>query len=94
MRLFNFLIIFLILFSFIGCENKISDIDGTWERFDTVWKFENGIAYINGAEYEFYTNNEKLILKNDKKHREIPYFINNNVLEINGSKFNKFTDKK
>lgn len=94
MRLFVILFTLIFLFSLTGCKNKSSDIDGQWKRFDTVWKFENGTAYINGTEYEFYTNGTRLFLQNGEKHKEIPYSVNGNVLEINGSEFNRFTDGK
>ncbi len=93
MRLFTFILISFILFFLMGCENRSSDIDGQWKRFDTVWKFENGTAYINGTEYEFYTDSERLFLKNGEKHREIPYFISGDTLEINGFKFNRLADE-
>ena len=94
MRLFVILFTLIFLFSLTGCKNKSSDIDGQWKRFDTVWKFENGTAYINGTEYEFYTNGTQLFLQNGEKHKEIPYFVNGDVLKINGSEFNKLTDGK
>ncbi|MBR6645209.1 MAG: hypothetical protein IKL21_05545 [Clostridia bacterium] len=87
MRLFVILFTLIFLFSLTGCKNKSSDIDGQWQRFDTVWKFENGKAHINGTEYEFSTDGEKLFLKNKVRQVEIPYTQNGNMLEINGSKF-------
>ncbi len=89
MRLFIFLLIFLIFSSVTGCQGKSSDIDGQWKRFDTVWKFENGTAYINGTEYKFYTDGEKLFLQNSTKHSAVPYFVNGDTLNVDGSEFNK-----
>lgn len=89
MRLFVFLTVFFLSVCFSGCENKISDIDGEWKRFDTVWKFENSKAYINGSEYEFHTHGGTLFLSKGNNIIKVPYSLKDGTLTVNGSQFNK-----
>ena len=89
MRLFTFvLVLFFVVFS-LGCDKKEYDIDGTWQRFDTVWTFENGNAYINGSRYDFYTSGTELFLKKDGTYISFPYNITEGTLNINGSEFHR-----
>ena len=90
MRLFTFaLVIFLVLFLF-GCDKKSYDIDGEWQRFDTVWTFKNGKAHINGRKYDYFTNGTEIVLKKDGEYSKVPYFIKNNTLTVNGVEFHRY----
>ncbi len=90
MRLFIFVLILFFCFFSFGCDKKTYDIDGVWQRFDTVWTFENGKAHINGNRYEFYTNGTELFLKKDGTYLHVPYHITSNTLTVNGVKFHKY----